>query len=199
MDNQHANGWAIDPVERKITPATHSWETLKAWIGCDLLERVRLPGGELWVNEEGFLLEDHKPWVLNGGQLIAGRAWLCGPEWTTHLGKRLPVVGWLKPTARAEAPVARHYPMTPEGLHQMAQDAQEERGMAELAAVGAEPAEWPNDGRRRVFRRVTLGDFVTVASGLTGMVVAIADGFATIRFVDGQEKQAPVQSLEVWR
>jgi hypothetical protein len=35
--------------------------------------------------------------------------------------------------------------MTPEGLRQMTLDAQEERGMAELAAVGAAPADWPND------------------------------------------------------
>ena len=195
--NQYAKGWAIDPVNRTITPATHTWESAKAWIGCDLLECVRLGGGDLWVNEEGFLLEDHRPWVLDGRQLIAGRAFLCGQEWTSHNGRHLPTVAWLRPTARAEAPVARAYPMTPEGLLQMARDAQEERGMAELAAVGAEVAAWPNDGRRQVFRRPRLGDFVTVPSGLTGTVVAVENHWIAVRFVDGREIQVPMNAVEV--
>jgi len=195
--NQHAKGWAIDPVNRTITPATHTWESCKAWIGCDLLECVRLGGGDLWVNEEGFLLEDHRPWVLDGRQLIAGRAFLCGREWTSHKGRHLPTVAWLRPTARAEAPVARAYPMTPEGLLQMTRDAQEERGMAELAAVGAEVAAWPNDGRRQVFRRPRLGDFVTVPSGLTGTVVAVENQWVAVRFVDGREIQIPMNAVEV--
>lgn len=195
--NQHAKGWAIDPVSRTITPATHTWESAKAWIGCDLLECVRLGGGDLWVNEDGFLLEDHRPWVLDGRQLIAGRAFLCGQEWTSHNGRHLPTVAWLRPTARAEAPVARAYPMTPEGLLQMTRDAQEERGMAELAAVGAEVAAWPNDGRRQVFRRPRLGDFVTVPSGLTGTVVAVENHWIAVRFVDGREIQVPMNAVEV--
>lgn len=195
--NQHAKGWAIDPVSRTITPAAHTWESAKAWIGCDLLECVRLGGGDLWVNEEGFLLEDHRPWVLDGRQLIAGRAFLCGQEWTSHNGRHLPTVAWLRPTARAEAPVARAYPMTPEGLLQMTRDAQEERGMAELAAVGAEVAAWPNDGRRQVFRRPRLGDFVTVPSGLTGTVVAVENHWIAVRFVDGREIQVPMNAVEV--
>ncbi len=190
-------GWAIDPVERKITPATHSWESLKAWISCDLLERVRLDGGELWVNEEGFLLEDHRPWVLNRGQMIAGRAFLTGREWTTHLGAHFPEVAWLSPSAQVEPPKARAYPITPDGLRQMTLDAQEERGMAELAAVGAASADWPNDGLRQLLRAPTLGDFVTVASGLTGMVMAMGDGWVEVRFVDGRVIEVPTQSVEV--
>jgi hypothetical protein len=195
--NQHASGWAIDPATQTITAAAHTWESCKAWIGCDLLERVHLPGSELWVNEEGFLLEDHRPWILNGGQMIAGRAFLCGREWTRHTGRHLPTIGWLPATARVESPVARAYPMTPEGLAQMARDAQEERGMAELAAVGAEVADWPNDGRRPVFRQPTLGDFVTVASGLTGCVVALENGWVAVRFVDGREVQVPANAVDV--
>jgi hypothetical protein len=195
--NEHANGWAIDPVERQIKPATHTWESAKAWIGCDLLERVRLPGGELWVNEEGFLIDDHRPWVLNGGQMIAGRAFLVGGEWTNHLGAHFPEVAWLSPSAQVEPPKARAYPMTPDGLHQMTLDAQEERGMAELAAVGAAPADWPNDGLRQLLRAPTLGDFVTVASGLTGMVMAMGDGWVEVRFIDGRVIEVPVQSVEV--
>lgn len=195
--NEHAKGWAIDPVTRTITPATHSWESAKAWIGCDLLECVRLDGGELWVNEEGFLLEDHRPWVLNRGQMIAGRAFLVGREWTNHDGRDLPEVGWLSPSAQVEPPKARAYPMTPDGLHQMTLDAQEERGMAELAAVGAAPADWPNDGLRQLLTAPTLGDFVTVASGLTGMVMAIGDGWVEVRFIDGRVVEVPVQSVEV--
>ena len=195
--NQHAKGWAIDPVNRTIISATHTWESAKAWIGCDLLECVRLDGGELWVNEEGFLKEDHRPWVLNRGQMIAGRAFLCGREWTNHLGAHFPEVAWLSPSAHVEPPKARSYPMTPEGLHQMTLDAQEERGMAELAAVGAAPADWPNDGRRQVFRPPTLGDFVTAPSGLTGMVMAMGDGWVEVRFVDGRVIEVPTQSVEV--
>jgi len=195
--NQYAKGWAIDPVNRTITPATHTWESCKAWIGCDLLERVRLDDGELWVNEEGFLLEDHRPWVLNGGQLIAGRAFLVGREWTNHKGRNLPTVGWLRPTVQVEPPVARAYPLTDEGAAMMARDAQEERGMAELAAVGAEVAAWPNDGRRQVFRPPTLGDFVTVPSGLTGTVVAVENQWVAVRFVDGREIQIPMNAVEV--
>lgn len=195
--NEHAKGWAIDPVTRTITPATHSWESAKAWIGCDLLECVRLDGGELWVNEEGFLLEDHRPWVLNRGQMIAGRAFLVGREWTNHDGRDLPEVAWLSPSAQVEPPKARAYPMTPDGLHQMTLDAQEERGMAELAAVGAAPADWPNDGLRQLLRAPTLGDFVTVASGRTGMVMAMGDGWVEVRFIDGRLVEVPVQSVEV--
>jgi hypothetical protein len=87
--------------------------------------------------------------------------------------------------------------MTPDGLHQMTLDAQEERGMAELAAVGAAPADWPNDGLRQLLRAPTLGDFVTVASGLTGMVMAIGDGWVEVRFIDGRVIEVPVQSVEV--
>jgi hypothetical protein len=198
-----ATGWAIDPVTRTITAQAHTWESAKAWIGCDLLECVRLDGGELWVNEEGFLKEDHRPWVLNRGQMIAGRAFLVGGEWTNHLGAHFPEVAWLSPSAHVEPPKARAYPMTPDGLHQMALDAQEERGMAELAAVGAAPADWPNDGRgdkdglRQLLRAPTLGDFVTVASGLTGMVMAIGDGWVEVRFIDGRVIEVPTQSVEV--
>lgn len=195
--NQHATGWAIDPVTRTITAQAHTWESAKRWIGCDLLECVRLNGGELWVNEEGFLLEDHRPWVLNHGQMIAGRAFLVGCEWTNHLGAHFPEVAWLSPSAQVEPPKARAYPMTSEGLRQMALDAQEERGMAELAAVGAAPADWPNDGRRQLLRAPTLGDFVTVASGLTGMVMAIGDGWVEVRFIDGRVIEVPTQSVEV--
>lgn len=195
--NNKATGWAIDPVTRTITAQAHTWQTAKAWIGCDLLERVRLDDGELWVNEEGFLLEDHRPWVLNNGQLIAGRAFLCGREWTSHKGRRLPTVGWLRPTVQVEPPVARAYPLTDEGAAMMARDAQEERGMAELAAVGAASADWPNDGLRQLLRAPTLGDFVTVASGLTGMVMAMGDGWVEVRFIDGRVIEVPVQSVEV--
>lgn len=79
----------------------------------------------------------------------------------------------------------------------MARDAQEERGMAELAAVGAEVAAWPNDGRRQVFRRPRLGDFVTVPSGLTGTVVAVENHWIAVRFVDGREIQVPMNAVEV--
>ncbi len=192
-----ATGWAIDPVNRTITPATHSWESAKAWIGCDLLERVRLDGGELWVNEEGFLKEDHRPWVLNRGQMIAGRAFLVGREWTNHLGAHFPEVAWLSPSAQVEPPKARAYPLTPDGAAMMARDAREERGMAELAAVGAAPADWPNDGRRQVLQAPTLGDFVTVPSGLTGMVMAVGDGWIEVRFIDGREIQVPINAVEV--
>lgn len=195
--NQHATGWAIDPVTRTITAQAHTWESAKRWIGCDLLECVRLNGGELWVNEEGFLLEDHRPWVLNHGQMIAGRAFLVGCEWTNHLGAHFPEVAWLSPSAQVEPPKARAYPMTLEGLRQMALDAQEERGMAELAAVGAAPADWPNDGRRQVFRRPRLGDFVTAPSGLTGTVVAVENHWVAVRFVDGREIQIPINAVEV--
>ena len=195
--NNKATGWAIDPVTRTITTQAHTWETAKAWIGCDLLECVRLDGGELWVNEEGFLLENHRPWVLNRGQMIAGRAFLVGGEWTNHDGRNLPEVAWLSPYAQVEPPKARAYPMTPEGLRQMTLDAQEERGMAELAAVGAASADWPNDGLRQLLRAPTLGDFVTVASGLTGMVMAIGDGWVEVRFIDGRVVEVPVQSVEV--
>jgi hypothetical protein len=192
-----ATGWAIDPFTRTITAQAHTWESAKRWIGCDLLERVRLDGGELWVNEEGFLLEDHRPWVLNRGQMIAGRAFLVGPEWTNHLGAHFPEVAWLSPSAHVEPPKARSYPMTPEGLHQMTLDAQEERGMAELAAVGAAPADWPNDRPRQVLTPPALGDFVTVASGVTGMVVALGAGWLEVRFVDGRVVEVPAQSVEV--
>ena len=195
--NEHAKGWAIDPVTRTITAQAHTWESAKAWIGCDLLECVRLDGGELWVNEEGFLLENHRPWVLNRGQMIAGRAFLVGREWTNHDGRHLPEVAWLSPYAKVEPPKARAYPMTPDGLHQMTLDAQEERGMAELAAVGAASADWPNDGLRQLLRAPTLGDFVTVASGLTGMVMAMGDGWVEVRFIDGRVVEVPVQSVEV--
>lgn len=195
--NNKATGWAIDPVTRTITAQAHTWESAKRWIDCDLLERVRLDNGELWVNEEGFLLEDHKPWTLNRGQMIAGRAFLVGREWTNHDGRYLPEVAWLSPSAQAEAPKARAYPMTPEGMRQMALDAQEERGMAELAAVGAAPADWPNDRPRQVLAAPTLGDFVTVASGLTGMVMAMGDGWVEVRFIDGRVIEVPVQSVEV--
>lgn len=201
--NNKATGWAIDPVTRTITAQAHTWDSAKAWIGCDLLECVRLDGGELWVNEEGFLLEDHRPWVLNRGQMIAGRAFLVGGEWTNHLGAHFPEVAWLSPFAKIEPPKARAYPMTPDGLHQMTLDAQEERGMAELAAVGAASADWPNDGRgdgdglRQLLRAPTLGDFVTVASGLTGMVMAMGDGWVEVRFIDGRVVEVPVQSVEV--
>ena len=201
--NNKATGWAIDPVTRTITAQAHTWESAKAWIGCDLLECVRLDGGELWVNEEGFLLENHRPWVLNRGQMIAGRAFLVGGEWTNHLGAHFPEVAWLSPSAQVEPPKARAYPMTPDGLHQMTLDAQEERGMAELAAVGAAPADWPNDGSgsgdglRQLLRAPTLGDFVTVASGLTGMVMAMGDGWVEVRFIDGRVVEVPTQSVEV--
>jgi hypothetical protein len=195
--NNKATGWAIDPVTRTITAQAHTWESAKRWIGCDLLECVRLDGGELWVNEEGFLLEDHRPWVLNRGQMIAGRAFLVGREWTNHLGAHFPEVAWLSPFAKIEPPKARAYPMTPDGLHQMTLDAQEERGMAELAAVGAASADWPNDGLRQLLRAPTLGDFVTVASGLTGMVMAMGDGWVEVRFIDGRVVEVPVQSVEV--
>jgi hypothetical protein len=192
-----ATGWAIDPVTRTITAQAHTWDSAKRWIGCDLLECVRLDGGELWVNEEGFLLEDHRPWVLNRGQMIAGRAFLVGGEWTNHLGAHFPEVAWLSPFAKIEPPKARAYPMTPDGLHQMTLDAQEERGMAELAAVGAASADWPSDGLRQLLRAPTLGDFVTVASGLTGMVMAMGDGWVEVRFIDGRVVEVPVQSVEV--
>ena len=195
--NNKATGWAIDPFTRTITAQAHTWESAKRWIGCDLLECVRLDGGELWVNEEGFLLEDHKPWTLNRGQMIAGRAFLVGREWTNHDGRDLPEVAWLSPSAQVEPPKARAYPMTPDGLRQMALDAQEERGMAELAAVGSTPADWPNDGPRQVLTPPTLGDFVTVASGLTGMVMAVGDGWIEVRFIDGRVIEVPVQSVEV--
>lgn len=203
--NNNAKGWAIDPVTRTITAQAHTWESAKRWIGCDLLERVRLDNGELWVNEEGFLLEDHKPWTLNRRQMIAGRAFLVGGEWTDHDGQDLPEVTWLRSGCQVEPPKARAYPMTPEGMRQMTLDAQEERGMAELAAVGAAPADWPNDGRgdgrgdglRQLLRAPTLGDFVTVASGLTGMVMAIGDGWVEVRFIDGRVVEVPVQSVEV--
>ena len=97
--NEHAKGWAIDPATRTITAQAHTWESAKAWIGCDLLECVRLDGGELWVNEEGFLLENHRPWVLNRGQMIAGRAFLVGGEWTNHDGRR-PAGGGLAQSVR---------------------------------------------------------------------------------------------------
>lgn len=199
--NNKATGWAIDPVTRTITAQAHTWESAKRWIGCDLLECVRLDGGELWVNEEGFLLEDHRPWVLNRGQMIAGRAFLVGREWTNHLGAHFPEVAWLSPSAQVEPPKARAYPMTPDGLRQMTLDAQEERGMAELTAVGAAPADWPKDGRgdglRQLLRAPTLGDFVTVASGLTGMVMAMGDGWVEVRFIDGRVVEVPTQSVEV--
>lgn len=192
-----AKGWAIDPATRTITIQAHTWESAKDWIGCDLLECVRLDGGELWVNEEGFLLEDHQPWMLNRGQMIAGRAFLVGNEWTSHPGTNLPEVGWLRSGYQAEAPKARAYPMTPEGMRQMALDAQEERGMAELAAVGSAPAEWPEDRPRQVLTPPALGDFVTVASGMTGMVVALGAGWLEVRFIDGRVIEVPAQSVEV--
>jgi hypothetical protein len=181
--NEHAKGWAIDPVTRTITAQAHTWESAKAWIGCDLLECVRLDGGELWVNEEGFLLENHRPWVLNRGQMIAGRAFLVGGEWTNHDGRNLPEVAWLSPSAQVEPPKARAYPMTPDGLHQMTLDAQEERGMAELAAVGAASADWPSDGLRQLLRAPTLGDFVTCPDGITGFVGAIDGDWVTVMTV----------------
>jgi hypothetical protein len=195
--NNKATGWAIDPFNRTITAQAHTWESAKRWIGCDLLECVRLDNGELWVNEEGFLLEDHRPWTLNRRQMIAGRAFLVGNEWTNHPGTNLPEVGWLRSGYQAEAPKARAYPMTSDGLRQMALDAQEERGMAELAAVGAASADWPRDGLRQLLRAPTLGDFVTVASGFTGMVMAVGDGWIEVRFIDGRVVEVPAQSVEV--
>jgi hypothetical protein len=183
-----ATGWAIDPVTRTITAQAHTWESAKAWIDCDLLERVRLDNGELWVNEEGFLLEDHKPWTLNRRQMIAGRAFLVGPEWTNHIGIDFPEVAWLSPSIQVEPPKARAYPVTPEGLHQMTLDAREQEGLAELASVGATPADWPAP---------SVGDFVTVASGMTGMVVAVGAGWLEVRFIDGRVVEVLTQSVGV--
>jgi hypothetical protein len=42
-----------------------------------------------------------------------------------------------------------------------------------------------------------LGDFVTVASGMTGMVVALGAGWLEVRFVDGRVVEVPAQSVEV--
>jgi preprotein translocase subunit YajC len=42
-----------------------------------------------------------------------------------------------------------------------------------------------------------VGDFVTVASGFTGMVVAVGDGWIEVRFIDGRVVEVPTQSVEV--
>jgi len=94
--NNKAKGWAIDPTTRTITAQVHTWDTAKAWVKCDLLECVRLDGGELWVDEEGMMGESKTVWVLNGHQMITGRAFLVGGEWTDHDGRGLPEVCWLR-------------------------------------------------------------------------------------------------------
>lgn len=191
--NNKAKGWAIDPATRTITAQTHTWDTAKAWVDCDLLECVRLDGGELWVDEEGMMRESKTVWVLNGRQMIAGRAFLVGGEWTDHDGRGLPEVCWLRDGRQVEAPRARAYPMTAEGMTRMRMDAIEEEGQAELAAVGSARADWPEGAQRPP----TLGDFVTTRSGLTGMVVAVGSGWVDVRYIDGSVTQVPTVCVEV--
>jgi hypothetical protein len=132
-------------------------------------------------------------WVLNGRQMIAGRAFLVGGEWTDHDGRGLPEVCWLRDGRQVEAPRARAYPMTPAGMTRMRQDALEEEGQAELAAVGSARADWPAEAQRPP----TLGDFVTTRSGMTGMVIAVGAGWVDVRFIDGSVVQAPTVTVEV--
>lgn len=195
METQQAKGWIIDPARQTITAASLDWGDALVRIGAELLERVRVQGGDLWVDEEGTLRESPTFWVLNGAQLIAGVAFLCGDDWTDHEGSERPEVAWLPAGRTIEPPRSRAYAVTPDGIAQLLRDAREEQGHAELAAVGSIPAEWPSDGAAEELEPPSLGDFVRLPdwappeiAGKTGFVVGFNDrGWLVLRFIDGSE------------
>lgn len=194
---QKAKGWVIDPTRQTITAAELTWDQARQRIGADLLERVAVTGGELWVDEEGTLRGSPSYWVLNGGQLLAGAAFLCGDDWTNHDSDEHPEVSWLPAGRTIEPPKVRAYPVTADGLAQILRDAREEQGYAELAAVGSIPAEWPSDEAAAEVYVPEVGDFATGQDGFTGMIIAIDGDVATIRFIDGREVQVTLERLVV--
>jgi len=137
--------------------------------------------------------ESKTVWVLNGRQMIAGRAFLVGGEWTDHDGRGLPGFCLLLSFLPFSSPPSLSSPLTPAGMARMRMDALEEEGHAELAAVGSARADWPAEAQRPP----TLGDFVTTRSGMTGMVVAVGAGWVDVRFIDGGVTQVPTVTVEV--
>lgn len=203
---QKAKGWVIDPTRQTITAAKLTWDEARQRIGADLLERVAVTGGELWVDEEGTLRGSPSYWVLNGGQLLAGVAFLCGDDWTNHDGDEHPEVSWLPAGRTIEPPTVRAYPVTADGLAQILRDAREEQGYAELAAVGSIPAEWPSDEAAAGVIRPSVGDFVLVPdsappeiAGKPGVVLEINDqDRLRLAFIDGSEVVVQLSQAKGW-
>jgi len=71
----------IDPEEMTIGVIDHpgTADALQDTIGCRIVEAVQLSRNEdIWLNEEGLLLEPHKPLFRIGPHMIAGRAVVLG-------------------------------------------------------------------------------------------------------------------------
>ena len=145
----------VDPLERSVRQAVLSIEGIRHWIGCDILEIVRVGQEILWIDEEGMLKDSTTLWVLAGRQLIAGRAVFSGEgredEGFGHV--RVPgeviasSVTWiperLQASARDSVPLAGFYVLgDKEGEARVRRRAEEAVFSATMLAIQGEGAEF---------------------------------------------------------
>ena len=144
----------VDPLERSVRCAILSIEEIREWIGCDLLEVVRVGQEILWIDEEGMLRNEPTLWVLAGRQLIAGRAVFSGEGRDGEFGHvRVPgeviasSVTWiperLQATARNSVPLGGFYLFgDKEGEARAKRRAEEAVFSATMLAIQGEGAEF---------------------------------------------------------
>lgn len=145
MKKKTAKCVVVDPINKVVAEAWMTWDESKAWIGCDLMERVDLGGGaELWLDEEGWLKGPPEPWMLRS-RLFAGRAVLVGAYHGGWENLRIPLdliqglVGWIPDRLKERAAdlalggVGGFYPITPESMREMKEHA--EQRQAEILSL----------------------------------------------------------------